>query len=58
MGWKRVAKENKFKYEDLKKSKDFITYQDVLSVVMEENEELTKKEAFKKINDFLKKEVK
>ena len=53
-----MAKEIKFKYEDLKKSKDFITYQDVLAVVMEENEELTKKEALKKINDFLKKEVK
>lgn len=49
--------EEKFAVEEIKKSKKYCKYIDILVVVLDENEEYTLEEVDKAINDFLESEV-
>lgn len=47
----------KFVTEEIKKSKKYCKYIDIIGVVLDENKEYTLEEADKAINDFLEREV-
>ena len=49
--------EEKFAVEEIKKSKTYCKYIDIVGVVLDENEEYTLEEVDKAINDFLESEV-
>lgn len=53
-----VKKEVVFSKEQLKNSKSFEKYKDIVTVVMADDEKITKSELQKRIDKFLKKEVK
>ena len=49
--------EEKFAVEEIKKSKMYCKYIDIIGVVLDENEEYTLEEVDEAINDFLEREV-
>ena len=53
-----IKKEVVFTKEQLKNSKSFEKYKDIVTVVMADDEKITKSELQKRIDKFLKKEVK
>lgn len=53
-----IKKEVVFSKEQLKNSKSFEKYKDIVTVVMANDEKITKSELQKRIDKFLKKEVK
>ncbi|WP_158097734.1 hypothetical protein [Tyzzerella sp. An114] len=53
-----IKKEVVFSKEQLKNSKSFEKYKDIVTVVMADDEKITKSELQKRIDKFLKKEVK
>lgn len=53
-----IKKEVVFSKEQLKNSKAFEKYKDIVTVVMTDDEKITKSELQKRIDKFLKKEVK
>ncbi len=53
-----IKKEVVFSKEQLKNSKSFEKYKDIVTVVMDDDEKITKSELQKRIDKFLKKEVK
>lgn len=53
-----IKKEVVFNKEQLKNSKAFEKYKDIVTVVMTDDEKITKSELQKRIDKFLKKEVK
>ena len=53
-----IKKEVIFSKEQLKNSKSFEKYKDIVTVVMADDEKITKSELQKRIDKFLKKEVK
>ena len=53
-----IKKEIVFNKEQLKNSKSFEKYKDIVTVVMADDEKITKSELQKRIDKFLKKEVK
>ena len=53
-----IKKEVVFSKEQLKNSKSFEKYKDIVTVVMSDDEKITKSELQKRIDKFLKKEVK
>lgn len=53
-----IKKEVVFNKEQLKNSKSFEKYKDIVTVVMADDEKITKSELQKRIDKFLKKEVK
>lgn len=58
MAEKEATKTVKFTKEQLKNAKEFIAFRDVIETVVKEDEKLTKAECKKRIDGFLKKEVK
>ena len=52
-----IKKEVVFSKEQLKNSKSFEKYKDIVTVVMANDEKITKSELQKRIDKFLKKEV-
>ena len=53
-----IKKEVVFNKEQLKNSKSFEKYKDIVTVVIADDEKITKSELQKRIDKFLKKEVK
>lgn len=53
-----IKKEVVFSKEQLKNSKSFEKYKDIVTVVIADDEKITKSELQKRIDKFLKKEVK
>ena len=58
MAEKEVTQTVKFTTEQLKTAKEFAAFRDVIETVVKEDEKLTKSECRKRIDGFLKKEVK
>lgn len=52
-----VKKESVFDKEQLKKAEMFKSYVDIVDIVMKKEEKITKKELQKRIDSFLKREV-
>lgn len=55
---KETKKEAVFSKEQLIKSKTFAQYRDLLTVIVDDGEKITKQEATKRIESFLKRKVK
>ena len=55
---KETTRTVKFAKEQLKTAKEFAAFRDVIEAVIKEDEKLTKAECKKRIDGFLKKEVK
>lgn len=58
MAEKEVTKTVKFTKEQLKGANEFAAFRDVIETVVKDDEKLTKAECKKRIDGFLKKEVK